>query len=319
MKKSIIALTLAAAAVFSASANAKLIQHTDQIAEVQFTGSSYELGKHVGDVAGDQVLRSIDRFDEVLGIMLKDLSVDKITKTFAENKVYTHLAAKSPDAGAYIKGLSESLNMSPNRLLAVGMADEAILESQRNGGIGFLEEVPQNAVAHDPNAPTHCTSFAYGDGSGKAWAHTNYDYMAINYENLLVINHTDIDGKTKIVQTWAGLLPYGGVTKGNQVLLGNTMADEGTARELAGGEIIETDSVPSFHLAWDIYNAESTQGVVDSFAKFDKYTAFYSYTVVDPNEQVLTVENTYSDGLNVTRRAFKILCQGNSLNIQYAV
>ena len=293
MQKTLIALALAVSAF---GAQAKLIQHTDQIAEIKFTGSNYELGKHVGEVAGDQVLTAMGRFDKLMGIMLEGLSLDKITQTFEENGVHAKLMETSPHAGQYIKGLAESLNMSPNRLLAVGMADEAVLESQRKGGMGFLE----SEAPHDPSAPSKCTIFAYADGSGTAWGHYNYDYMAINYEQLIVMNHTDVDGKTKVVQTWAGLLPYGGVTKGGQAIIGNTLADEGTARQLDGGEIIEKDSTPSFHLAWEIYEGQKPQDLVNIYAMYDKYTAYYSYTAIGANSELVSVENTYADGLHIT-------------------
>ena len=132
-------ITCIVAASFTSAANAELIQHTDQIAEVRFTGTSYELGKHVGEVAKDQILDCINRFDRTLGIMLPGLSVSSLSETFEKNDVYGQLRKCSPDAAAYIKGLSESLDRAPNLLLVVGMSDEAILESQSKGGIGFLQ------------------------------------------------------------------------------------------------------------------------------------------------------------------------------------
>ncbi len=188
----IVAVTMAAAL----PASAELIQHTDQIAEVKFTGSSYDLGQHVGDVAGDQIRAAIGRFDDTLGVMLPGLSVASLSETFDENKVFTNLKAASPDAAAYIQGLADQMEVTPNTLLAVGMSDEAILESQSKGGIGFLQD-----------APAKCTVFGQTDGNGKAWAGANFDYMGVNYTGLIVLNHTTEEGKTKIIQTWAGLIP----------------------------------------------------------------------------------------------------------------
>ena len=68
---------------------AELIQHTEQIAEIRFTGTSYELGKHVGTVADQQVRDAIARFDETLGVMLPGLSVDSLTESFDKNEIYT--------------------------------------------------------------------------------------------------------------------------------------------------------------------------------------------------------------------------------------
>lgn len=195
MKKSVVATLLA---VLAFGAQAELIQHTDQIAEVKFTGSSYELGKHVGDVAGEQILDGINRFDQTLDVMLPGLSVAKLSKSFQEKHIYSTLQKASPDAASYIKGLSESLNKDPNLLLAVGMSDEAILESQRNGGMGFLQA---EKVGHDPKAPAKCTVMGASNGKGKAWGQANFDYMGINYKGLIVLNHTDVDGKTRVIQT----------------------------------------------------------------------------------------------------------------------
>lgn len=291
MKKSIIAASIALSALFGSSfANAELIQHTDQIAEVKFTGSSYELGKHVGEVAKDQILDSIDRFDQLLGVMLPGLNVISLSKSFDGQDVYGKLQKTSPDAAAYIKGLSESLNRSPNLLLAVGMSDEAILESQRNGGMGFLQA---EKAGHDPKAPAKCTTYGYSNGEGKAWGQANFDYMGINYEGLIMLNHKDVDGKTRIIQTWAGLIPYGGVSKGGQGILMNTMADEGTAREKAGGEILADDATPSFYLSWEAYNANNSDDIIDIFNANPKYTAYFTYTVVDANAPTMNIENNY--------------------------
>ncbi len=287
MKKSVVVTLLG---VLAFGAQAELIQHTDQIAEVQFTGSSYELGKHVGDVAGEQILDGIDRFDHTLDVMLPGLSVSKLSNSFKEKHIYTTLQKASPDAAAYIKGLSESLNKDPNLLLAVGMSDEAILESQRSGGMGFLQA---EKVGHDPKAPAKCTVMGVSNGKGKAWGQANFDYMGINYEGLIVLNHTDTDGKTRVIQTWAGLIPYGGISKGGQAMLMNTMADEGTARQNAKGEILSDTATPSYYLSWDAYNAESSQDIVDMYKAYTEYTAFFTYTVVDANSKVMNIENNY--------------------------
>ena len=256
LKKFRLVLLVAAtvAIIVPGAAHAELIQHTDQIAEVKFTGTSYELGKYVGEIAKDQILDGIDRFNNMLGIMLPGLNVDSLTKTFQDKNVYERLKKYSPDAADYIKGLSESLNRDPNLLLVVGMSDEAILESQSKGGIGFLQT---EKAGHDPKAPAKCTVMGVTDENGKAWAGANFDYMAINYTGLIVLNHTDTKGKTRVINTWAGLIPYGGISKGGQIVLMNTMADEGTERENAGGEIITKTSVPSYYLSWEAYNIET--------------------------------------------------------------
>ncbi|MCL1146803.1 C45 family autoproteolytic acyltransferase/hydrolase [Shewanella sp. 10N.261.52.F9] len=292
MKKSIIALSM----LFTCSAHAQLIQHTDQIAEVQFSGSSYELGKHVGVVAKKQILDGIERFNETLGVMLPGLNVIALSKGFDGQDVYGKLQKSSPDAAAYITGLAESLNRDPNLLLAVGMSDEAILESQRSGGMGFLA----TEKTHQAAAPAKCTSIAIAADGDKAWAASNFDYMGINYEGLIMLKHTDVDGKTRLIQTWAGLIPFGGVTKGAQVMTMNTMADEGTARQHANGEIITDTATPSYHLSWDVYNAQSYADVVDTFKKFDEYTAFFTYTIASANKPAMNIENTYSGKVHVS-------------------
>ncbi|WP_028769201.1 C45 family autoproteolytic acyltransferase/hydolase [Shewanella fidelis] len=291
MKKSIIAATLALSSIFSVGAQAELIQHTDQIAEVKFQGSSYELGLHVGVVAKAQILDGIERFDNTLGVMLPGLNVISLSKSFEAQSIFTKLKASSPDAAAYIQGLSESLNRSPNLLLAVGMSDEAILESQRSGGMGFLQaEKP----AHDPAAPAKCTVLGMSDKQGRAWGQANFDYMGINYEGLIVLNHTDVDGQTRVIQTWAGLIPYGGIAKGGQAIMMNTMADEGTAREKAGAEILVDNATPSYYLSWEAYNIGSQQELLDIFNAHQQYTAFFSYTVIDSNAKVMNIENNFS-------------------------
>lgn len=292
-------LSLLAAAVLTlnitGAAHAELIQHTDQIAEVKFTGTTYELGKHVGEVARDQILDSIDRFNDTLGVMLPGLNVISLTKTFQGNDVYERLKKYSPDAADYIKGLSDSVNRDPNLLLVVGMSDEAILESQSKGGIGFLQT---EKAGHDPKAPAKCTVMGVTDENGKAWAAANFDYMAINYTGLIVLNHTDTKGKTRIINTWAGLIPYGGISKGGQVVLMNTMADEGTERENAGGEIITKTSVPSYYLSWEAYNIEQPGQIIDMMAAHKEYTAFFSYTIVDSHEKIINIENNYGGAVN---------------------
>jgi len=285
MKKSLIALALTVA---SLGVNAQLIQHTDQIAEVKFTGSSYELGLHVGEVAKDQILDSVERFNDTLGIMLPGLNVASLGKSFEGANVFEKLKSTSPDAAQYIQGLSESLNLPPSFLLAVGMSDEAILESQRNGGMGFLQA----------EAPAKCSVMGQTDGKGKAWGAANFDYMGVNYEGLIVLNHTDEAGKTRIIQTWAGLIPYGGITKGGQPLLMNTMADEGTARQKAGGEILAETSTPSYHLSWDAYNAESAKDLKDMY-KDGEYTAYFSYVMLDANDKATHIENGYPDVVRI--------------------
>ena len=279
----------------SGAAYAEIIQHTDQIAEVKFTGTTYELGKHVGEVAKDQILDGIDRFNHTLGVMLPGLNVISLTKSFQGNDVYGRLKKYSPDAAAYIKGLSESLNRDPNLLLVVGMSDEAILESQSKGGIGFLQtEKP----GHDPKAPAKCTVMGVTDKNGKAWGAGNFDYMGINYTGLIVLTHTDTKGKTRIIQTWAGLLPYGGISKGGQVVLMTTMADEGTERQNAGGEIITKTSVPSYYLSWEAYNIEQPGQIIDMMTAHKEYTAFFSYTIVDSHEKIINIENNYGGNVN---------------------
>jgi hypothetical protein len=292
LRKFRLSLLVAATVALSISgaANAELIQHTDQIAEVKFTGTTYELGKHVGEVAKGQVLDGIDRFNETLGVMLPGLNVISLTKSFQGKDVYGRLKKSSPDAAAYIKGLSEALNRDPNLLLVVGMSDEAILESQSRGGIGFLQT---GKKGHDPKAPAKCTVMGVTDKNGKAWAGANFDYMGINYTGLIILNHTDTDGKTRVLQTWAGLIPYGGISKGGQVVLMNTMADEGTERENAGGEIISKTAVPSYYLSWEAYNIEKPSQIIDMMAKHKEYTAFFSYTIVDSHEKIINIENNY--------------------------
>jgi hypothetical protein len=295
MKKTILALSIAIASISSIPVQAELIQHTDQIAEIQFTGSSYELGKHVGDVAKDQILDGIDRFNELLGAMLPGLNIISLSKSFDGQNIFEKLQSSSPDAAAYIKGLADSLNRSPNLLLAVGMSDEAILESQSNGGMGFLQS---EKPAHDPAAPAKCTTMGISDSNGKAWGQANFDYMGINYEGLIVLNHTDDEGKTRVIQTWAGLIPYGGISKGGQAILMNTMADEGTARQKAKGKILSASAIPSYYLSWEAYNIEQTNELVDIFNKYPKYTAFFTYTVIDANQQVLMIENNFGERVN---------------------
>ncbi|ABV35985.1 hypothetical protein Ssed_1374 [Shewanella sediminis HAW-EB3] len=288
--KALIFSTLVLATSFSV--NAELIQHSEQIGEIKFTGSTYELGQHVGEVASEQILAGMQRFDTTLGVMLPGLSLSKLEQSFTDNKVFSKLKLASPDAAQYIAGLSASLDISPNRILAVGMSDEAILESQRSGGMGFLQ-----AEGHQPAAPAKCTSFAVKAKGGKAWAASNFDYMGINYQGLLMLNHTDTDGGHRIIQTWAGLIPYGGVSKGGQVFLMNTMADEGTARQNAKGEILSETAVPSYYLSWDVYNTKTTAEVVKLFKKYPEYTAFFTYTVAGEG-QVLNIENNYGGHVN---------------------
>lgn len=293
MKKSIIASVITLGMAFSS--HAEIIQHTDQIAEVRFTGSSYELGKHVGDVAKDQIIDGITRFDTTLDVMLPGLSVASLAKTFEQQNVYKKLQQSSPDAAAYIDGLATSLNLDHSMLLAVGMSDEAILESQRSGGMGFLQS---NKGKHDPAAPAKCTTMGISDGKGTAWGQANFDYMGINYEGLIVLNHTDIDGKTRVIQTWAGLIPYGGISKGGQAMLMNTMADEGTARQNANGEIIASDAIPSYYLSWEAYNTNDPAQLKDMFNKYPKYTAYFSYTMIDSYGPSMNIENNYGGQVN---------------------
>lgn len=294
MKKAILALSVLAAF----NVQAELIQHTDQIAEIKFTGSTYELGKHVGEVAKDQILDGIDRFDATLDKMLPGLSVISLSKAFDGQNVYGKLEKASPDAAAYIKGLADSLNRDPNLLLAVGMSDEAILESQRNGGVGFLQaEKP----AHDSSAPAKCTAMSVKSENGKAWAAHNFDYMAVNYDGLIMLNHIDTDGKTRVIQTWAGLIPFGGTTKGGQAFALNTMADSGTLRQNAGGEILGENATPSFYLSWEAHNAESYEDIVNTVKKYPEYTAFFTYTVAAADQPAMNIENVYGGGVNVTK------------------
>lgn len=293
MKKIIIACMFLLS--LTITANAEFIQHTDQIAEVKFTGTSYELGKHVGEVAKNQILDGIDRFNHTLGVMLPGLNVISLTKSFQGNDVYGRLKKYSPDASTYIKGLSDSLNRDPNLLLVVGMSDEAILESQSKGGIGFLQtEKP----GHDPKAPAKCTVMGVTDQNGKAWGAGNFDYMGINYTGLIVLNHTDTKGKTRIIQTWVGLIPYGGISKGGQIVLMNTMADEGTERQNAGGKIITETSVPSYYLSWEAYNIEQPSQIIDMMTAHKEYTAFFSYTIIDSHKKIINIENNYGGAVN---------------------
>ncbi|GJM65106.1 C45 family autoproteolytic acyltransferase/hydolase [Persicobacter diffluens] len=280
MKKFVLALALVICSVFATQA--EIIQHTHQIAEVKFTGSSYALGRHVGEVAQDQILDGIGRFNKTLGVMLPGLSVESLSRNFKEKGVYAKLEQSSPDAAAYIKGLSDALGFEPDYLLSVGMSDEAILESQRNGGVGFLE------------APAKCTVMGRTDSAGQAWAAANFDYMGVNYKGLIVLNHTNEDGQTKVIQTWAGLIPYGGITVGGQPLLMNTMADEGTYREKQKGNILAEGAVPSFHLSWEAYNQSSPEELREMYVHGD-YTAFFSYIMVDAEGAATNFENAYGD------------------------
>ena len=302
MKKTLLAAALMAS---SLCVQAELIQHTDQIAEVKFTGSTYDLGKHVGDVASKQITRSIHRFDTTLGVMLPGLTLESLSKNFKNAGVFAKLQKHSPDAAAYIKGLSESMELSPDYLLAVGMSDEAILESQRNGGIGFLQS----------EQPAKCTVMGQTNGEGLAWGAANFDYMAINYEGLIVLNHTDADGKTRIIQTWAGLIPYGGVTKGGQPLLMNTMADEGTARQNDNGDILGDTSVPSYHLSWEAYNVKSAEELSNIY-KHGEYTAYFSYVLLDADARATNVENGYPAEMR-TRHKQKFAHANHSLYKKY--
>ncbi|NKF50506.1 hypothetical protein G3R49_07970 [Shewanella sp. WXL01] len=299
MKKTLLASLIAFTAF---SANAELIQHTDQIGEVQFTGSTYELGKHVGEVAGDQVESAIERFSDTLGQMLPGLSAESLSKSFDDQQVFAKLKKASPESASYIRGLADQLNKNPNLLLAVAMSDEAILESQRNGGMGFLQA---EKGAHDPSAPAKCTSMAVAASGNKAWAASNFDYMGVNYTGLLMLKHTDTDGKTRLIQTWAGLIPYGGVTKGAQVMTMNTMADQGTLREKDGGEILSDTATPSFYLSWDVYNTEDYAGIKSVFDKYPEYTAFFTYTVASANQPAMNIENTYGGKVNYSEGEYK--------------
>lgn len=297
MKKSLIYTALLS--LFSLQASAKLIQHTEQIAEVQFNGSSYELGQHVADVAGAQILDSIDRFNNMLGVMLPGLNVVSISKSFESKDVFTKLEKSSPDAAAYIKGLAKGLNRTPELLLSVAMSDEAILESQSNGGMGFLQ------ADVDSSAPARCTVMAKSDQQGSAWGAANFDYMGINYTGLIVLHHTDTDGKTRVIQTWAGLIPYGGISKGGQMVLMNTLASDGTAREKDKGEIISDHATPSFYLSWDAYNIEQPKQVIDMVKNHDGYTAFFSYIVADGNNEVVNIENGYKGAVRTSTGPWK--------------
>ena len=204
MKKLLITVFVVLGLVSNLSA--KLIQHTDQIAEIEFTGSAYELGLYTGDVAKKQILESIKRFDNILGVMLPGLSTDKLAKKFKEKKVFEKIQKTSPYGSAYISGLAKALDKDINILLAVAMSDEAILESQANGGIGFLQTEAQDKL----RAPAKCSVMGISDKKGKAWAGANFDYMGINYTGLIVLNHTDKKGENRVILTWAGLIPYGG-------------------------------------------------------------------------------------------------------------
>jgi len=279
--------------------NGELIQHTDQIAEVRFTGSSYELGKYVGEVAKDQILGGIDRFDHTLGVMLPGLNVISLSKSFEDQDVFDRLKATSPDAEAYIQGLAKSLNRTPCLLLAIGMSDEAIYESQRNGGVGFLQ------AGHDPELQAKCTVMGISDKNGKGWAGANFDYMGVYYEGLIMLNHTDTDGKIRVIQTWAGLVPYGGISKGGQVIIMNTMVDEGTAREMANGNIIDSSSTPSYYLSWEPYNIEKPQQLIDMFKAYQQYTSYFSYTAVGSENNVLNIENNYGNDVSFSEGDWK--------------
>ncbi|MDG3086417.1 hypothetical protein P7F88_09965 [Vibrio hannami] len=108
MKKTLLASLLAVVAM---NANAELIQHTDQIAEIKFTGTTYELGKHVGEEGKEQILAGIQRFDATLGAMLEGMSVESLSETFKKNHVFANLKKTAPDSAAYIQGLSDALNL----------------------------------------------------------------------------------------------------------------------------------------------------------------------------------------------------------------
>ncbi|KLV05083.1 hypothetical protein ABT56_12835 [Photobacterium aquae] len=287
MKKTLLAATIAITSAFSVQA--ELIQHTDQIAEVKFTGSTYELGKHVGNVGHQQIMAGIERFDSMLGVMLEGMDLDNLKETFDKNDVYGQLKIHSPDSAEYIAGLSDALNLEPNYLLALGMSDEAVFESQRSGGLGFLEESEKKA-----EAPAKCTVMGKTNGKGKAIGLANFDYMGINEEGLMVINHTDLEGNTKLIQTWIGLIPYGGVTAGGHPLLMNTMSDEGTARQHDNGPILAKGLIPSYKMSWDVYNAKTPDQVKDVFDA-GAPTTYFSYLILDANGKVSNVENGYKD------------------------
>ncbi|BAJ01936.1 C45 family autoproteolytic acyltransferase/hydolase [Shewanella violacea] len=289
-------ITLCAALLATAFAsNASMIQHTDNITEVQFKGSSYELGKYVGVVAKEQILDSIDRYDATLGLMLEGLNVIAISKYLESNKIFQRIQAATPDGAAYISGLADSLNRTPELLLSVAMSDEAILVSQANGGIGFLQS---QKSGYNPAAPAKCTVFAQNQGKGYAMGGANFDYMAANYKGLIILKHTGLDGKTRVIQTWAGLIPFGGITKGGQMMLVNTNATEGTARQKAGGEIMGEGVTPSFYLSWEAFNIEKSSDMIDVFKAHNKYSAFFSHTVTNGQGEVLNVENGYPDTVN---------------------
>ncbi|WP_096086356.1 C45 family autoproteolytic acyltransferase/hydolase [Agaribacterium haliotis] len=280
-------VSFCSAMALSFCAHAELIQHSEQIAEVRFSGSSYELGLHVGEVAKEQILDGIARFDKTLDFMLPGMSVAELARTMQAQQLYQRLEQVSPDAADYLEGLSLSLERDPHFLLAVAMSDEAILESQKNGGVGFM----QNSLSYSASTPSRCTVMAISDKQGRAWGQANFDYMAANYEGLIVLNHLDDDGKRRVIQTWAGLIPYGGVNKGGQALLMNTMADEGSLRERNGGEVISATAVPSFYLSWEAYNTESAEQLIDVVTAYSEYTAFFSYTLVDSFGLVTNIEN----------------------------
>ena len=281
-----------------ASASAELIQHTDQIAEVRFSGTAYELGQHVATVAGDQVRDAIDDYAETLDTMLPGLHVMALAKGMEGNRVYPRLKAVSPDSAAYIQGMADTLNLPESLLLSVAMSDEAILESQANGGMGFLQA--SKSDTHDPAAPAKCTTFGYSDGQGSGWGMANFDYMGINYSKLIVLNYTDGNGDRRIIQTWAGLIPYGGVTAGGQPLLMNTMADQGSIRQAKGEAIISEHSTPSFYLSWDAYGAKNADELQAMFNRQAHYTAYFSYTLVDAHGKVSNIENAYGDTVNMS-------------------
>ena len=300
MKKLLITVFVVLGLVSNLSA--KLIQHTDQIAEIEFTGSAYELGLYTGEVAKKQILESIKRFDNILGVMLPGLSTDKLAKKFKEKKVFEKIQKTSPYGSAYISGLAKALDKDINILLAVAMSDEAILESQANGGIGFLQTETQNNL----RSPAKCSVMGISDKKGKAWAGANFDYMGINYTGLIVLNHTDKKGEKRVILTWAGLIPYGGISVGGQAILMNTMADEGTAREKAKGEIIADDATPSFYLSWEAYGIHQPKEIIDIFKKYKHYTAFFSYTIVDSELPVLTIENNYGGKIHYGEGDYKV-------------
>ncbi|MDG3086418.1 carcinine hydrolase/isopenicillin-N N-acyltransferase family protein [Vibrio hannami] len=168
------------------------------------------------------------------------------------------------------------------------MSDEAVFESQRSGGLGFLEEGKKK-----DEAPAKCTVMGKVDGKGKGWGVANFDYMGINYEGLMYLNHTNEKGETKIVQTWIGLIPYGGVTAGGQPLLMNTMSDEGTARQYDNGPILADNLVPSYKMSWDVYNAKTPEEVKEVFDA-GPATTYFSYIILDAEKgKVANVENGY--------------------------